>query len=435
MTFAGTVPVHKSLPAWRRLAHTGVALAAATVLLAACGGGDQVKKFRPTQIVSFGDEASALVTETVNISGGGTGTVRGLKYSVNALSVYRNGAADLVSVDQAVAPVSGNAILDASAQTSWGYYPTQTSAVTGVEILLGDIDVVVRQFLALPTLVTASGTTTTEAVDISYRYTYSCADLPLWNQIVARSYGLGFKSQCPLDSGSGAVTYAQGGATVATTATQVAAHRGELTSDTLVTLMAGQNDVLELYDQLKANTITLDSARAELTNRGSALAAIANDIIKTGARVLLVRLPDLGLSPLAREDGRTEDLRKLTLAFNDGILNKITNDGRKIALFNFYDYTNYMDEYVRDGRSYDSITNISTELCNATTYKPDGTVVTSGSVAPLYAGDGLLYCNGLTLNSGRTVANYFWASKTNMGPAAHSSLGTRAYDLADNNPL
>jgi hypothetical protein len=421
------------LPAWRRLARTGVALAATTALLAACGGGDQVKKFKPANIVSFGDEASALVTETVGLSGGGTGTVHGLKYGVNDVSLLPNIKADLISVDRAYAP-STAAILANASQTSWTAYPTVTRTVTGIETPSAS-DVVVVQYEDLPTLVINGTTTSTEAVDINYRYLYSCYDNPLWIQIVARRYGKGYNSQCPLEGGTGAVTYAEGGAKVAAVATQVAAHRGELNSETLVTLMAGQNDVLELYAQLKANAITLDSARAELRNRGGALAAIANDIIKTGARVLLVRLPDLGLSPLAREDGRTRDLTALTLAFNEGILNKITNDGRKIALFNFYDYTNYMDEYVRDNRTYDNIGNMSAPLCSDTVYKPDATQVAGGSVAPLYAGDGLLYCNTWTLNSGASTTSYFWASKTNMGPAAHSSLGTRAYDLADNNPL
>lgn len=433
MTFAGTVPVHTSLPAWRRLTRTGMALASATVLLAACGGGDQVKKFKPANIVSFGDEASALVTETVSLSGGGTGTIHGLKYGVNDVSVLANTKADLLSVDKDKTP-SNATILGSASQTGWTAYPTVTRTVTGIETPSAS-DVVVVQYEDLPTLANDNGTTSTQAVDINYRYLYSCFDKPLWIQIVARSYGKGYNSQCPMEGGTGAVTYAEGGAKVAAVVNQVAAHRGELTSDTLVTLMAGQNDVLELYAQLKANTITLDSARAELKNRGGTLAAIANDIIKTGARVLLVRLPDLGLSPLAREDGRTSDLSKLTLAFNEGILNKITNDGRKIALFNFYDYTSYMDEYVRDGRSYDNISNISTALCSNTVYKPDTTQVTGGSVAPSYAGDGLLYCSTLTLNGGTVVGNYFWASKTNMGPAAHASLGTRAYDLADNNPL
>ena len=38
---------------------------ASTLALAACGGGEQVKTFNPTKIVSFGDELSYIGTQTV----------------------------------------------------------------------------------------------------------------------------------------------------------------------------------------------------------------------------------------------------------------------------------------------------------------------------------------------------------------------------------
>ena len=52
------------------------AVATATLLAAACGGGEQVTNFRAERVVSFGDESSLLVDP------GGTGNAR--KYSVNA---------------------------------------------------------------------------------------------------------------------------------------------------------------------------------------------------------------------------------------------------------------------------------------------------------------------------------------------------------------
>lgn len=440
MTFAGTARVHKSLPAWRRMARVSVAMGAAAVLLSACGGGDQVKKFKPTAIVSFGDEGSALVSETLTTSAGSK-PVRGLKYGVNAVSRYRNtkAASPLKESDPEVTTAtSGNALLAIGSQTAWTDYPAAAdysppAVVLDVEALSG-ADVVLLQYQGLKTLVTDSTSATVpEGVDISYRYTYSCYDSPLWIQIVARNYGLGYKTQCPMESGSGGTTYAENGATVAGTAAQVAAHRGELNSSTLVTLMAGKNDVVEVYAQLKAGTLSPDAAKAELTTRGAALAAIANDVIKTGARVLLVRLPDMGLSPLAQANANTggvNTLYDLTRAFNNGILNNVTNDGHKIALFNFFDYSRYMYNYIRDGNTYDNIVNLSTPVCSSTVgRKPDGTLVTDTS------GAGLLYCNSYTLNSGVSTSTYFWADQTRMGPAAHASLGTRAFQLADDNPL
>jgi outer membrane lipase/esterase len=56
-----------------RIARAALLLAVvATTLLASCGGGEQVQKFQPTRIVSFGDESS-IITST------------GAKYTVNAV--------------------------------------------------------------------------------------------------------------------------------------------------------------------------------------------------------------------------------------------------------------------------------------------------------------------------------------------------------------
>lgn len=443
MTFAGSAQVHKSLPAWHRLAQVGGAVAAAAVLLSACGGGDQVKKFKPAKIVSFGDQNSALVSEEVTLSGGGTATVHGLKYGVNAVSVYQNITSSLLGGQERTTALSGDTILPNSAQTTWAAYPVlstdySASGVTAVEVLYGS-DVVVVQYQDLITQVTNGTTTSSEPVDINYRYNYSCVDNRLWIQVVANNYGLGYKTQCPMETRAGGTTYAENGATVAAVAAQVSAHRGELGSDTLVTVMAGQNDILNAYAQVKAGTLTLDAAKSSMTAQGGALSAVVNDIIKTGARVLLVRLPDLGLSPLAKSDGSTgvARLTAMTLAFNNGILNKLTNDGHKIALYNFYDSTHYMQAAAdkNDGRTYEGVGNMSTPLCADTVIKPDATKLSGASVAPLYGGDGLLYCSNQTLNGGVSISTYFWADKVHMGPAGHATLGTRAYELADNNTL
>lgn len=440
MTFADTVHVHTSLPAWRRLARGGVAMAAAAVLLSACGGGDQVKEFRAAKMVSFGDEYSALVSGEVSLTAGGTATVHGLKYSVNHLEITFNTKLGEVAAEETQSN-NNNALLPNIDQALWAEFPQDlgtsysTLSITGVDTSNGT-DAVVLRFADLQSLVTGS---VQEPANINYRYVYSCFDSPLWIQVVARKYRLGFNSQCPsVNEQAGAVTYAAGGATVADTAAQAAAHRGELNADTLVTLMAGQNDVLQAYAQVKAGTLTLDAAKASMTTQGGALSAIANDIIKTGARVVLVRLGDLGLSPLAIQDGGDGQsrLRALTLAFNNGLLNKLKNDGHKIVLFNFYDQTHYIYEAVRDGKgAYDNITNMSVPVCSDTVRRPDGTRVVSGSVAPLYAGEGLLHCNLYTINSGVTLDTYFWASKTHLSPAGHAFLGARVVEQLNDSKL
>lgn len=429
MTFAGTARVHKSLPAWRRVARAGTAAAAMAVLLSACGGGDQVKEFEPGQFVSFGDENSALVEVPV----GSVGTLKGMKYGVNYFLV------DL----QPTLPSGA----EAKNQQSWALFPTVAPvsgalSVTSTPTSNGQsaIQVVNNQF-NLPTDYTDEDGVdfTGVTLPVTYTYAYNCAANPLWVQLLASSFGLGFKDQCPSEGASGAVTYAENGATVATTATQVATHRGRLGSGTLVTMMAGQNDILNAFALVKAGTLPLASAKAEMTAQGGALAAIVNDIIKTGARVLVVKLPDMGVSPLARENGGVwaSTLTELTLAFNNGILNKITNDGTKIGLVNLYDYTHYIREANDRGNSYDNIVNSSVSVCtSATVNQPDGTALSGTSTGPLYGGDPLLYCNSENKSSSvASPGNYFWSDKAHMGVGGHAFLAARAYERADDNPF
>ena len=425
MTIAGTVQVHKSLPAWRRLARVGVvtSIAATAVLLTACGGGDQVKKFKPTKIVSFGDENSALVE--VNVGGNGTvTTIKGFKYGVNDIGIAKVGADPSgLTVD--------------STQTAWIDFPAVGSAVSNT--LAGSLTATssyyqVVQDFNLTTLYTNSSSGTQP---VTYTYTYYCASNRLWNQILANSYGLGYKTQCPSETYSGAVTYAENAATVTSTATQVSAHRGELDSNTLVTVMAGQNDVLNAYAEIRAGTLTLDSAKSRMTAQGAALAAIVNDVIKTGARVLVVKLPDLGVSPLGIADPALPDgssaatnLAALVLAFNNGILNTITNDGTKIGLVNFYDYT----RYIHDSPTNYGFTEMVSSVCQTTSvYKPDGTATSGARTAPLYGGDALLYCNSYTITN--SASTYFWSDEVHLSPGAHAYLGSLAYSRADDNPF
>lgn len=79
--------------AWRRQLARAVSGLAAAAVLAACGGGDQVTKFAPSRVLSFGDEVSVLDDASGTTSGNGR------KYSVNAL------AADNVTLDCAVNPI------------------------------------------------------------------------------------------------------------------------------------------------------------------------------------------------------------------------------------------------------------------------------------------------------------------------------------------
>src|SRR5690606_273286 len=130
-----------------------------------------------------------------------------------------------------------------------------------------------------------------------------------------------------------------GAVTVPSIKSQVAAHRSELDSGTLVTLLAGQNDILDEYYNSLATPAAHVAARERMVAKGKELAAIVNDITNTGARVLIISVPDLGLSPYARaggDDGR-RFMTALTKGFNDGFIGAggVVNNGNKIGLVKF----------------------------------------------------------------------------------------------------
>lgn len=421
MTFAGTASVHKSLPAWRRLSRTGVALAAATVLLAACGGGDQVKRFQPTStgtgpaMMSFGDENSALVEVTVGGSGSVT-TIKGFKYGVNSVG--------MLPPTPLTASLAGRTAAAWASQPAWVNFPTVTpvSGTLQVSTQSNGVSFVTQNFV-LNTVFTSADPA--DDVELQYSYNYICSDYPLWIQSLARSYGLGYQQQCPAESAGGAVTYAAAGATVADTAAQVASHRGEIGSNTLVTIMAGQHDILAAYKDVRDNGKDLDVARDEMTARGKALAAVVNEVYDRGAHVMFVRLHNLGFSPLARADGSTgqDRMRLLTLSFNNGLLTSVRNDGIRVGLVNFYDRSFELERYP----GYAGVTDISSSVCSATVYKPDGSAV-AAAPAGVPGGDSLLYCSNMTVDRG--AESYFWSDSFNLAPRAQAYLAQWAYRRA-----
>ncbi|HET6788982.1 MAG TPA: hypothetical protein VFH49_13540, partial [Aquabacterium sp.] len=215
-------------------------MAALGLGLSGCGGGDQVKTFTPSKIVSFGDEASVLASEVV-----GSGQINGLKHTVNAVLIERGVISQFVP-----ALPTGATFLDTQWTATYGaWYPTAPEV--GSPAVVADTgNSVVRRLFTMDVTYTPSGggsTVTNASSTVGFDYAYLCTQNRLWIQLLANSYGLGYKSQCGLDS-DGAVTYAAAGATVADVATQVTTHYSELNDSTLVTMLAGQNDILAAYD-------------------------------------------------------------------------------------------------------------------------------------------------------------------------------------------
>jgi outer membrane lipase/esterase len=253
--------------------------------------------------------------------------------------------------------------------------------------------------------------TTTNALD--------CSLNTLWVQSLSITFGLVFQ-ECNPDklATPTAKMYAAAGAKVADIATQVDRQLAldGFNGKDLVTVLAGANDVLELYAQFPAqDAATLGNAAQA---RGEALAAQVNRIAAAGGKVILSTMQDMGLTPFARKQkaanadtDRAALLTELSRRFNTGLRLKIVNDGRQIGLV-------LTDETMQSDYRYSSYwgyTNVTDPSCLATSLPP--------------------VCTDKTLVTGATAANYFFAGDVLLGPQLHGRIGSIAVSRATNNPF
>jgi len=254
--------------------------------LAACGGGTQVSKFTPNKIVSFGDELSFLGEQTVQGQ-----LIKGQKYGVNYL------VTDYAYYTGTTYESDANTIVLRANESYQGAitYSVDTDGLRFIKSQASTGD---------PTHL------------LQTRTLWGCTvEGRLWMQILANGYGLGYATGCPADK-AGAVTYATVGAKAADVIAQLSAHKAELTSSTLVTVLAGQNDIIEQLAIYRATPGELANIKARLKSRGEQLGQAVNGVLGSGARVLIVTPPDLGKAPGAGSDATV--LTEMTQAFIDG---------------------------------------------------------------------------------------------------------------------
>jgi hypothetical protein len=240
-----------------------------------------------------------------------------------------------------------------------------------------------------------------------------------WVQALALVWGYVFP-QCNnrnVDAPQG-VMHAAPGADVAAVEVQLQAQvdAGGFQEKDLATVLVGVNDVLALYGQYVAgaDTAPLLSAARE---RGRRAARVVNDLVARGAKVVLVNMPDMGLSPYAFAqraafpDGidRAALLSELSSAFNQEMGLNVLLDGRYIALVQGDDITKSM---ARSPLTY-LLTNTTEAAC---------------AVAPPD-------CSNLTLVTNATPANHLWASDRWLGFAAQNQIALLATVRVTRNPF
>jgi len=246
-----------------------------------------------------------------------------------------------------------------------------------------------------------------------------CAANPIWVQTLAAAYGLTYP-QCDPNH-----TAAPAGLMLAAEGSKVADVQNAVdkyfsvnyfTDKDLVTVLVGQNDILELYNQFPAQS--LDSLSAQATQRGQALAQTVNRIAAAGGRVIVSTLPDVGLTPFALAEtvahgdtNRGTLLTALTTAFNLAMRTSLTNDGRNIGLV-LLDET--VQSMVKFPQAY-SMTDVTDPAC-----LPNVIVQN---------------CSTRTLFPNATGDTWLWANNLLLGSGGQNRLGYLALTRAQNNPF
>jgi hypothetical protein len=254
-----------------------------------------------------------------------------------------------------------------------------------------------------------------------------CRASPIIAQSVAAHYGFVFAECNPTALTPKAFTRAIAGARVEDPLTGLAAQRAavvKLGPTDLVTVMIGGNDIIALYEQVRAGTMTGAEAVNEAKRRGISAAQTISEMLASGARALVMTVPDISLSPYASNAAKTDSnaislLYQLSYDYNGSLrTNILPNDGRNFGLVLADNIVAAMHKTPRNFLGLPP--NVVDAAC--TTPDPRDCVL---AIAPATS----------TLLAGATLANYLWASDRHIGPAAHLRIGQQAVARAVNNPF
>ncbi|HMN74715.1 MAG TPA: SGNH/GDSL hydrolase family protein [Burkholderiaceae bacterium] len=262
--------------------------------------------------------------------------------------------------------------------------------------------------------------------------TVECVFNPIWNQVLATSYGLSF-AQCPgsvQGSTPTSLILAREGATATGTrdidfpqqiTRQLAAAPaggGGINSNDLVTVLIGVNDVVSIYERYKSGEITSPEATSLAEQTGEAIASQLNRITAAGGKIIIETVPDVGVTPyaLAEDANGRALLETLTSRLNARLLVTMDNDGRKIGLI---EINPYLFAIIGNPVGY-GYANVTDGACLAAYPLPNCTSATLKTNP-----DG----------SDATPTTWLWASALQPSAGAHQQMGNLASSRAHNQPF
>ena len=275
--------------------------------------------------------------------------------------------------------------------------------------------------------------------DRSATTTGKCLALPNFAQSVAALYGFAFEQCNPTSLTPHAFILARRHSKADDAsnglAQQVAAI-SNLGKTDLVMVMIGSHDLIELYERTQASlragrpALTNAEALAEAGRRGSAAAELINRMLATGARGLVITVPDLGLSPYAVNANLADPAASGVLGSLSAEYNAILRTSVDAARF--------------DGRNYglvlaDDIVAAMHKLPASFLVAPAVPNVAACGTAAGQSADAvataLLGCTTTNLVAGANSGSHLWASDRHLGPSAHSRIGSQAQSRAATNPF
>jgi hypothetical protein len=247
-----------------------------------------------------------------------------------------------------------------------------------------------------------------------------CTVNPIWVQTLAASYGLAFP-ECRGTNTADPVSriYAANQAKVADLSAQIDAYlaNGGFAKGDMATVLVGANDVVAQFQQYPA--VGEEQLAANATAAGTALADQVNRLAGYGVKVLIVTIPDMGLTPFAGARTATSTnpnatlLTRLSLKFNDALLANILNDGHKIGLVQLDEYLKAIDTATLRQYSGAPYSNTTQPACTVA----------------------LPNCTTGTLVAGATTSAWLWADDRHLGATGQGALASLTLTREQNNPF